>query len=98
MIPIVAVQDKSESKVSGIRHNIVPLICTADRVAPIKWPTIQRKSSCACGGECPRCQSILPIQAKLKIGAPDDKYEQEADRVADQVMHMSDPAVQRKPG
>ena len=28
------------------------------------------------------------LQAKLKVGAPNDKYEQEADRVADQVMRM----------
>lgn len=28
------------------------------------------------------------LQPKLKIGAPNDKYEREADRVADQVMHM----------
>jgi hypothetical protein len=35
------------------------------------------------------------IQPKLKIGAPNDKYEQEADRVADQVMRMPEPrAVQ----
>jgi outer membrane protein OmpA-like peptidoglycan-associated protein len=31
------------------------------------------------------------IQAKLKISQPDDKYEQEADRVADQVMRMPEP-------
>ncbi len=31
------------------------------------------------------------IQAKLKIGQPNDKYEQEADRVADQVMRMVEP-------
>ena len=30
------------------------------------------------------------IQAKLKIGAPNDIYEQEADRVADQVMRTPD--------
>src|SRR5262245_29755700 len=30
------------------------------------------------------------IQAKLKISQPGDAYEQEADRVADQVMRMSD--------
>jgi hypothetical protein len=51
--------------------------------------------------------SIPAVQPKLKIGAPNDKYEQEADRVADQVMRapqevplgcMPDPAVQRKPG
>ena len=31
----------------------------------------------------------VPIQAKLTVGAPGDRYEQEADRVADQVMRMS---------
>lgn len=36
------------------------------------------------------------IQAKLTIGAPNDKYEQEADRVADQVMRMPEPKVQRQ--
>ena len=36
------------------------------------------------------------LQAKLKIGAPNDKYEQEADRVADQVMRMPDLSVQRQ--
>lgn len=37
------------------------------------------------------------IQAKLTIGQPNDKYEQEADRVADQVMRMPEPQVQRQP-
>lgn len=37
------------------------------------------------------------IQAKLKIGPPNDIYEQEADRVADQVMRMSDEAVSGQP-
>jgi hypothetical protein len=36
-------------------------------------------------------------QAKLTIGQPNDKYEQEADRVADQVMTMPDPKLQRQP-
>jgi len=31
------------------------------------------------------------LRPKLKIGAPNDKYEQEADRVADQVMRMREP-------
>ena len=35
------------------------------------------------------------VQAKLRIGAPDDAYEREADRVADRVMRMPEPAVQR---
>lgn len=36
-------------------------------------------------------------QAKLTIGAPNDIYEQEADRVADQVMRTPIPQVQRQP-
>ncbi|WP_051309285.1 eCIS core domain-containing protein [Desulfogranum japonicum] len=36
------------------------------------------------------------LQAKLKIGEPNDQYEQEADRVADQVMRMPEPQMQRK--
>ncbi len=38
-----------------------------------------------------------PIQAKLKIGQPNDKYEQEADRVAEHIIEMPEPAVQPKP-
>jgi hypothetical protein len=48
------------------------------------------------------------IQTKLTVGEPDDLYEQEADRVADKVMRMTDTSVsgqrsavdtvQRKPG
>jgi len=34
----------------------------------------------------------LPIQTKLTINTPGDQYEQEADRVAEQVMRMPDPA------
>jgi hypothetical protein len=33
------------------------------------------------------------LQAKLRIGAPGDVYEQEADRVAEQVMRMPEPEV-----
>ena len=36
------------------------------------------------------------LQAKLKIGQPNDIYEQEADRVAEQVMRMPDSVIQRK--
>lgn len=37
------------------------------------------------------------IQAKLTVGAPNDAFEQEADRVADRVMRMPDPQLQREP-
>ena len=36
------------------------------------------------------------LQPKLTIGQPNDKYEQEADRVADEVMRMPEPGVQRQ--
>src|SRR5215471_14236892 len=42
-------------------------------------------------------QSAPAIQAKLAVNKPGDEFEQEADRVADQVMRMTAvPAVQRK--
>ncbi len=65
-------------------------------VSPISDAFIQQKSSCACGGGCPRCQARLPLQTKLRIGAPGDRYEQEADRMADQVIRMPEADVQRQ--
>jgi hypothetical protein len=51
-------------------------------------------SRCPFGGVCHTCPAR--VQAKLKIGKPGDKYEQEADRVAEQVMRMPEPrTIQR---
>jgi hypothetical protein len=65
-------------------------------VSPLStgMPLLQRQ--CACGGGCPRCKEELGIQTKLKIGEPGDKYEQEADRIADEVMRMPEPSMQRQ--
>lgn len=59
---------------------------------------LQRK--CACGspalalaGECAECKSKQRLQAKLSIGASNDPLEQEADRVANQVLAMTTPAA-----
>ena len=59
-------------------------------------PTLKLQRPCACGGnkapgfsgECEDCRKKNPLglQAKLKIGASNDPYEQEADRVADAVL------------
>ncbi len=57
-------------------------------------PLLQRQ--CACGGGCPRCQEQGLLQTKLKISEPNDPYEQEADRVADEVMRMPEPTIQRQ--
>ena len=45
--------------------------------------------TCPFGGACHSCP--VTVQAKLKVGEPDDEYEREADRVADQVMRMPHP-------
>jgi hypothetical protein len=37
-----------------------------------------------------------PVQAKLTVNAPGDEYEEEADQVADAVMRMPEPRVQRQ--
>lgn len=67
---------------------------------------LQRK--CACGNTagssetCAECQEKSgmalsgTIQTKLTINQPGDRYEQEADRVADQVMRMPEPSFQHQ--
>ncbi len=71
---------------------------------PARPGILQRK--CACGGapgptgECTDCRrkdrlgkDRRPLQAKLRINQPGDRYEQEADRVAEQVMRMPKPRL-----
>jgi hypothetical protein len=58
---------------------------------------VQRSPSpqgCACGGTCPRCNASQP-QAKLAVSTPGDKYEREADRVAEAIVGGSGAAVPR---
>ncbi|WP_081608066.1 eCIS core domain-containing protein [Metapseudomonas furukawaii] len=53
--------------------------------SPRQPALVQRRSSpasCACGGSCPRCQA----GSGLKVGAPDDAHEREADAVAERLM------------
>src|SRR3990170_1547523 len=76
---------------------------TTSTFKPAPGLVLQRK--CACGGSsgltgsCTECETkkLLgqPLQEKLRINEPGDQYEQEADRVADQVMRMKDPASER---
>jgi len=53
-------------------------------------------SLCHFGGACHTCPA--PVQAKLTINKPGDKYKQEAGRVAEQVMRMPEPRLQRQVG
>lgn len=40
----------------------------------------------------------LAIQPKLTVGQPGDRYEQEADRVAEHILRMPEPAFPLTPG
>lgn len=98
-----------------------PIQRQSDAQAPRGFPAFLRRRSasgilpqprCACGStrasaseECAGCRSALPLQARLGVGASDDPLEQEADRVADQVLaagngvpaHAAAPQIQRFP-
>jgi hypothetical protein len=67
----------------------------AQPVSVFEGAVIQRKERCACGGGCPRCAEGMPFQAKLAVSQPGDVYEQEADRIADEVTRKAEPSVQR---
>jgi len=69
----------------------------------LKGGTLQRKcASCGnhtlAGDKCSECRKKKwkGVQTKLKIGDPDDAYEREADRIADQVMAMPTPVTPNK--
>jgi len=78
---------------------------------PIRGHTPLLHRKCACGGsagltgKCADCAAreseaglgVVPLQAKLIVGAADDPYEREADRIADEVMRMPDPVALRAP-
>jgi hypothetical protein len=73
--PLQNLADKPKSLGNSVHHGLL----------------LQRK--CACGsptssltGECAECKSKKRLQTKLTIGASNDPLEQEADRVADQVL------------
>ena len=83
---------------------------TARRSQPV---LLQRKCACGAGasgltGECAECskKKMVGLQTKLRINEPGDIYEQEADRVAEQVLakpacpHVSgaSPRIQRFSG
>ena len=65
-------------------------------VAPIDEPIVQRKVACACGGGCPNCSEDLPervVQTKLAVSLPGDELENEADRIAEEVLRVPPPAL-----
>jgi hypothetical protein len=84
-------------------HHVVASESLPGRVTPVpampgKGALLQRKPGCACGGGCPSCADETrpkAIQTKLQVSTPGDQYEQEADHIADQVMRVRDPILER---
>jgi hypothetical protein len=83
-------------KVSKSEHAHVLRARVQPTSSPFSQNVIHRKAQCACGGGCPRCaeESTNPrLQTKLSISTPGDVHEQEADRMADHVMRMTESHV-----
>ena len=61
---------------------------------------LQRKCACggtvAAGGECAECRNKR-LQTKLAVNQPGDRFEHEADRMAEQVMQLPEGAVAAAP-
>ena len=78
------------------RQSVSQTLQSSPAITPVVSGILQRQCACGnhtmAGGECEECkknkQVGLPLQAKLTISQPGDQYEQEADRVAEQVMRM----------
>jgi hypothetical protein len=81
-------EDCASKRLSGGRSNPPAL----PQVPPPDQPTVQRQQATPRGHSFANLalepKERFGIQAKLAIGRSGDKYEQEADRVADQVMRM----------
>ncbi len=84
---VASVQRAVDSKAQAL----APAAGKAARATPTST-LVQRK--CACGGapgadgECAECRKKrLGVQTKLRVSLPGDRFEQEADRIADQVVN-----------
>ncbi|HEU4477352.1 MAG TPA: hypothetical protein VFR80_02470, partial [Pyrinomonadaceae bacterium] len=67
------------------RKDTGPHVLGVPRSGTAEDTFLRGKSSCACGGGCPSCQSGA---GNLKVSQPNDAAEIEADAIADRVMRM----------
>ncbi len=87
---------------SHAHAHVTPASSPAPGFTPAPSRLLQR--TCACGGTpdvdrmCEACREkrLSGVQTKLVVNQPGDRYEQEADRIADQVMRMPATAGQRQ--
>jgi hypothetical protein len=65
-------------------------------VTPVYPGLVQRRCTCATGDDCKDCGGEdLGVQTSLAISRPGDRYEQEADRVAEHIMRTPTSAAVR---
>jgi len=88
--PVWAIEQSRQSTNPAHRQ---PVLCPRANSPDRALLTLHRIGNRAVG----RLMHSGVIQAKLKIGRPNDRYEQEADWVAGQMMRMSEPDVRLKP-
>lgn len=71
---------------------------TANSMSGFLQRKCARGNSTGLPGNCAGCQSKNDgiLQTKLQISKPGDQYEQEADRIADQVIQMSNSSLQKQ--
>jgi len=73
----------------GFGHDLSNSRVTSDQSFKQSCPlALSSPTYCPFGGACHTCPAR--VQTKLMVGQPGDKYEQEADRVAEQVMDRSE--------
>jgi hypothetical protein len=97
---VILSAERVSREIRGVRS-----AAAASQKKPSGTPSAEAPS--ASGSPAPQAAPVNPlwsllaipgtsrIQAKLTVGAPDDPFEREADRVADQVLRAPEPQVQR---
>ena len=91
------------TQIMSTQHHATAQSSTTDTVAFQSAHSSILQRQCACGnkrglgGECGECRrkNMLnsPLQTKLRINQPGDRYEREADRMADTVTRMPAPLL-----
>jgi len=88
---------KRPAQLSGSIHFWQRYLGNAQLQSMSQYPIQRKTCDGSCGGTCPGCRQEEEmrkrVQTKLTIGPANDKYEQEADRVAGQIMRTPNTAV-----
>jgi hypothetical protein len=87
MIVMMHIHEKKSPATYAPVSKMTPAFANAHSTAAPSWERAL--------GSAPVVELKLPIQTKLTVNQPGDAFEQEADQVADQVMRLPAPRLQR---